>query len=157
MANVYIENGEIILIDDKGVAYEKEIADQEKEIFSDKVKANIFLIICFGCILSAASQVFFSFFSGGQIIAMVIAAVITGFISGSYFEGIGKEMKQLKAYVGEFNQNKCRFQNRILELEKELVKHEKEIAEIRCSQELDFAQNFKKQESKIPKSMLVNG
>ena len=156
MSDAYIDNGEIVLISDKGVDFKKEIEKIHKAKDNTKVGLYSFVFLSVVFLLNAVSQVFLNTYSSGQTFFFVVASAIMGLIVASISEELVKKNKAIEEINKEYNKSKCTLQKKVLELEKDLAKHEKEIEEIKCSQDLDFAQNFKKQERTIPKAMLKN-
>lgn len=156
--DAYINGGRIVIIDENGTCYEDEIEKKDKEIQLLKNGIKGFLSLAGVVGVAAASNVFLKYFSQEQLLILTTGTIFSFMVAGLCFQEKQETERKRSAWVGEFNRVKLALQDKLLHLEKELVKHEKEIQEIRQAQELDFAQNFKKNGT-IPKTLLkeMNG
>lgn len=152
--SAYIDNGKISIIDEDGMNYQVEISKMSEKVkFLNKLFKGI--IFVGGTIfLSGIANYFYEYLSGQQFTIFMIASGMSAIGCLFTFLESDEVKTKMDIWIAEFNLAKNKLQNELLMLEKELVKHEKEIEEIRQSQSLDFIQNFKKEQTNIPKTLL---
>lgn len=146
IAKAYIEGNRIKIVDLGGREYEKEINDKFKKAKSIGHRGFILISVVCVCAVLAFSNLFVSFLNFIQIAFFVISGIISGIVSADMF--YEKEFLESRAneYINEYNLTKHELQNEILDLEKVLAQHTKDINALRLNNVMDFSENFKKKE-----------
>lgn len=148
----FIDGGKIALIDQEGTNFSEEINSCHQN--------GRFLRYIFegGCAVTSIVGIlfFFNYFlpmvpENKLFSALLIVILATGFILIPMHEN----KSVLKRITKEYNNAKYDLKEEILELEKVLAEHQAQIEAIKLKDGLDFAQNFKKRDSTVAKTLIM--
>ena len=92
------------------------------------------------------SNVLFSWMSVSQTAVAGVLGVFLGIVSADKSSDKENLEEGANEYLNEYNLARHELQNQMLELEKVLAQHTKDINNLRLNNVMDFSENFKKKE-----------
>jgi hypothetical protein len=134
----FIDSGIIKIADDNGTEYIPHLAKQQRKLKIMTVVLLLAISLVFTFFAAGSSHIFFNFFNETQTKFFntcgffSIVATVVSFIVRS------KEESTYRANSSEFNRAKQKMQSKIMELEKQLVKHKSEIQQIETQAKFNF-------------------
>lgn len=141
----FIDNATIKIADQDGTEYIPYLAKQKKKISILTGLMFILVLMFFTFVLAASSHVFFSWFSDPQLKFFTSCAGFSFIASIVTFAIRSKEASSFLANSSEFNRAKLKLQSKIMELEKQIAKHNTEMQQIETQAKF----NFKKSQEMI--------
>ena len=97
-------------------------------------------------ILFLISHFIFSWMTENQVGVSAVLGIVLGIISADKFNDKNSLEESVNDYLSEYNLAKHELQNQVLELEKVLAQHTKDINTLRLNNVMNFSENFKKKE-----------
>ena len=134
----FIDDGQIKIVQSDGLEYLIAISKQEKKLKFIKTGLKISIAALTIFILTAFSPLFVSFISGWQIGFFVLCAIVSAFLVGCFASDIAQNENYYDNLTNAYNLAKEELQPQVMQLQKELLKHNTELQQIEAQAKFNF-------------------
>ena len=135
---VFIDQGQIKIIQFNGLEYALAIEKQKKKVDFTKKTVKVATLALVFFVLLSLSPLFSNIISGLQIMFFIFCSVVSAFIISVFAYDIDSVEKDYNHLVQEYNLAKEELQPEIMSLQKQLIKHNSEIQQLETQAKFSF-------------------